>query len=103
MTTRIEGQPPPKPMETRIAPDVVQSRAGSPRAPSVAATPEIDSLRLTGEALGLKAMAKELAAPPKLDMAKIRDIRSAIENGSYKIDPQEIADRLLALERELLK
>ena len=68
----------------------------------MSATPPVDSLRLTGEAVGLKAMARDLANPSKLDMARIKEIRNSLDSGTYEINPQEIANRLLALERELL-
>ncbi|MCR6496354.1 flagellar biosynthesis anti-sigma factor FlgM [Thermomonas sp. S9] len=103
MTTKIEGNLPAKPVEAKAVTETAQARAGNPRTSAVQATPPVDSLRLTGEAVGLKAMAKELAGPSKVDMARVKEIRSAIDNGSYQIDPQEIASRLLALEREILK
>ena len=100
MTTKIEGGPPAKPVEASVVSES-QSRAGAPRETTIS-TPPVDSLRLTGEAVGLKAMARDLATPSKLDMARIKEIRNAIDSGSYQINPQDIANRLLALERELL-
>ena len=102
MTTKIEGGLPAKPVEASVVSDSGPVRAGGARDAAVVAAPPADSLRLTGEAVGLKVMARDLAAPAKLDMARIKEIRSAIDSGSYEIHPQEIANRLLALERELL-
>lgn len=102
MTTKIEGSRPAQPVEASIVSDAGPVRAGGARGTAVAGTPPADSLRLTGEAVGLKAMARDLANPAQLDMAKIKEIRSAIDSGTYEIHPQEIASRLLALERELL-
>ena len=102
MTTKIEGGLPAKPVETPAVGGSTQLRAGGAR-DAIAATPEADSLKLTGEAVGLKAMARELATPASLDMARINEIRAAIDAGTYRVNPQDIANRLLALERELLK
>ena len=102
MTTKIEGGLPAKPVETPVVGAAGPARAGGARDAAVSATPPVDSLRLTGEAVGLKAMARDLATPSKLDTARIKEIRSALDSGSYEINPQEIANRLLALERELL-
>ncbi len=102
MATKIEGGVPAKPVEAAIVGDTGPARAGGARDASVSAAPPVDSLRLTGEAVGLKSMARDLATPSKIDMARIKEIRSAIDSGSYEIHPQEIANRLLALERELL-
>lgn len=103
MTTKIEGGLPAKPVETPAVGGSTQARAGGSRDAAIAATPEADSLKLTGEAAGLKAIARELATPASLDMARINEIRAAIDAGSYRVNPQEIANRLLALERELLR
>ena len=103
MTTKIEGGVPAKPVETPAVGGTTFARAGASRDAAVAATPEADSLKLTGEAVGLKAMARELATPASLDMARINEIRAAIDSGTYKVNPQDIANRLLALERQLLK
>lgn len=102
MTTKIEGGSPAKPVETPVVTESATARAGAVRQ-EVSATPPVDSLRLTGEAVGLKAMARELGTPAKLDMARIKELRNSIDSGDYEIDPQEVAKRLLALERELLK
>ncbi|WP_028839353.1 flagellar biosynthesis anti-sigma factor FlgM [Thermomonas fusca] len=102
MTTKIEGGLPAKPVEAATVNDSGPVRAGGARGAAVAATPPVDSLRLTGQAVGLKAMARDLASPGKPDMARIEEIRNAIDSGTYEINPQEIASRLLALERELL-
>ncbi|MCL6618490.1 MAG: flagellar biosynthesis anti-sigma factor FlgM [Thermomonas hydrothermalis] len=103
MTTKIDGNLPAKPVEAKHIAETAQPRAGASREAAVQSSPPVDSLRLTGEAVGLKALVKELAGSSRLDLAKVKEIRSSIDNGSYKIDPEEIADRLLALERELLK
>lgn len=103
MTTKIEGGLPAKSVEAPVIKESAQARTGGAREAAVSATPPADSLRLTGEAVGLKAMARDLATPSKLDMARIKEIRSAIDSGSYQINPQEIANRLVALERELLR
>lgn len=102
MSTKIEGGQPAKPVEARVVTET-SARAGGAREAAIHSTPPVDSLRLTGEAVGLKAMARDLSTPSKLDSARIRDIRSAIDSGSYEVHPQEIASRMLALEQELLQ
>ena len=103
MTTKIEGGLPAKAVETPAVGGSTLARAGASRDTAVAAAPEADSLKLTGEAVGLKAMEKELAAASPLDMARVNQIRAALDSGTYRVNPQDIANRLLALERELLK
>ncbi len=64
----------------------------------VAAVQPVDNLRLTGQAMDIKAMARSLAsAPPPLDIAKVNALRDAIAQGSYTADAHRIANSLLAI------
>ncbi len=60
-----------------------------------------DSVRLTGEATSLQALQRELSAAPAVDTARVQAVREALENGSYRIDPDAIAKRMLALDEQL--
>jgi negative regulator of flagellin synthesis FlgM len=99
MTHKIDSGAPPRPLDAVAATGA--QRAGAARGQPVAAAPAADNLRLTGEAAGLQAIERRLAGPAGIDLAKVDAIRASIAEGSYRIDPQEIATRLLSLEREL--
>lgn len=100
MTHKIDsGAPPPRPLDTVAATGA--QRAGAARGQPVAATPPADTLRLTGEAAGLQAIERRLAGPAGIDLARVDAIRAAIADGSYRVDPQAIAGRLLAFEKDL--
>ena len=60
-----------------------------------------DSVRLTGEATQLQAVQRELSAAPAIDQARVQAVREALENGSYKINPDAIAARMLGLDQQL--
>lgn len=78
------------------------SRAGGERSQPVAATAPTDSVRLTGEAEGLQALERQLgAAPAGIDVARVNELRAAIADGSYRVDAQQVADRMLALDSAL--
>ena len=98
MTHKIEGTGPiARPAETASRP-VPTVRAGAERGP-VAAT---ESVRLTGEAEGLQAMERELGTGPAgIDVARVNALRAAIAEGSYQVDAQAVASRMLDLERQL--
>jgi len=101
MTTKIDGAPPPAVRTAELAQaGAAQVRSGEDRSQPVAAAPASDSVRLTGEAEGLQAMQRELGAPG-IDVARVNEVRAALADGSYRIDPQQIATRMLALESEL--
>ena len=76
----------------------VASAAGEGKAKPVEAA---DSVRLTGEATQLQAVQRELSAAPAIDQARVQAVREALENGSYKINPDAIATRMLGLDQQL--
>lgn len=78
-------------------------RAGLDRAKAVAASQAGDSVQLTGEASSLQTLQREMTSTPVMDMAKIDAVRSALASGTLRIDPQQIATRMMALEQELGK
>ena len=60
-----------------------------------------DSLRLTGEATNLQAMQRELSTAPAIDSGRVQAVREALENGSYRINPEAIAQRMLDMDQQL--
>jgi len=100
MTHKIDGGAPiARPTEVTTRP-LAPTRSGSAdRGAPVAAT---ESLRLTGEAEGLQALERELGAGPAgIDVARVNALRAAIADGSYRVDAQAVASRMLDLERQL--
>jgi len=65
------------------------------------AVQSVDSVRLTDEATQLQAMQRDLSAAPAIDAARVQAVREALENGSYRIDPNAIASRMLDLDQQL--
>ncbi len=103
MTTKIDGPSLPPARTVDAAQGAAVARAGGDRSQPVNAVAPSDSVRLTGEAAGLKqAVDRELRMPASFNVEKINAIRAAIAGGTFQVDPQEIANRLLALERQLL-
>jgi negative regulator of flagellin synthesis FlgM len=68
---------------------------------SSAATSADSSVTLTDAALRLASLERAVAGVPEVDMARVTELRSAIESGRYSVDAERIAARLLDLEREL--
>lgn len=100
MTHKIDGHAPvARPAETALAP---AARAGSERSAPVAGAAPGDSLRLTGDAEGLQALERRLgAAPAGIDLARVDALRAAIADGTYKVDAEAVASRMLDLDRAL--
>ena len=60
-----------------------------------------DSLRLTGEATSLQAIERELSTAPAIDAQRVAAVRESLQNGTYKINPDAIASRMLELDQQL--
>lgn len=103
MSTKIDG-PSLSPARTVDAAQGANvARAGGDRSQPVAAASAADTVRLTGEAAGLQqAIEREVGMPASLNVEKINAIRAALAGGTYQVSPQEIASRLIALERQLM-
>ncbi|MFC6839300.1 flagellar biosynthesis anti-sigma factor FlgM [Xanthomonas theicola] len=103
MSQKIEGNSPtpatlrPSSVNTKAA--SAASEDGKTRAVNAAAAS--DSLSLTGEASGLQTLQRQLAAAPAVDSNRVESVRSSLQGGSYKIDPDAIANRMLAMDQQL--
>lgn len=104
MSNQINSGPPAAARAAELTPiSQARSRAGEDRSDPVAATPATDNIRLTGEAAGLQVLERSLGAPAGIDVARVNEVRAALADGSYQVDPQQIASRLLAFEDALLQ
>lgn len=61
----------------------------------------LDTLSLTGAAALMQKLDAAIAATPVVDMARVNRIQQAIENGTYKIDPARVAEKMLEFETAL--
>ena len=100
MSQKIEGQIPPA-IRGTVAVGARITPAGGDRSAPVEASAGGDSLRLTGEATSLQTMQRELSSASAIDSARVESIRNALQAGTYKVDAEAIADRMLDLERQL--
>jgi negative regulator of flagellin synthesis FlgM len=73
----------------------------SPAAASTgaAATRGDDQLKLTDSAKALQQAARTDAAA--VDPQRVERVRQALADGSYKVDAGRVADRMIAMERQL--
>jgi negative regulator of flagellin synthesis FlgM len=73
----------------------------SATAPGTAAAAAAHEVKLTESAVQLAALEKALAQVPDVDLKRVEEVRAAIQSGEYKIDAQQIATKLMQLERAL--
>jgi negative regulator of flagellin synthesis FlgM len=60
-----------------------------------------DRVTLSETATRLSDLTRTVSEQPVVDSNRVEQIRQAIQNGSYQVDPQRIADRLTAMEKVL--
>jgi negative regulator of flagellin synthesis FlgM len=78
------------------------ARAG--KGATVAANPGGgDSVQLSPLASQMQAIESGMANTPVVDAAHVAAIRQAISDGLFKVNPDVVADHLLATARELLR
>lgn len=86
-----------------IAP-VGEGQARQTTAASGTAAParESDSVELSPLSAKLKDIEQRLASAEVVDAAKIAEVKAAIAEGRFKINPEVIAEKLIDAARELL-
>ncbi len=71
--------------------------AAAPADKAVAGSP----VRITEQARQLAALEQAVQSTPIVDETRVDAIREAIEDGSYEVSPERIADKLLRMDRDL--
>ena len=82
----------------------VQSLRDSGQAKSgdkAASSTDGDRVSLTATAALLKQLEDQLAGQPVVDNARVEGVRSALAEGSYHIDADRVAEKLVEFERVL--
>jgi negative regulator of flagellin synthesis FlgM len=63
--------------------------------------PTGDQVTLTGSARLLQKLGEAVAGAPVVNAAKVANVKQALQSGTYKVDPAQVADKLLKFERGL--
>lgn len=102
MPIDINGLPPASPPPSGDKPRVKEGHQApgttSARAGDVAQT---DTVSLTDEASRLAELERTLANIPVVDAKRVEEIKQAVSDGSYRVDPVRVADKLSAFESAL--
>lgn len=101
MSIDITGLPNNKTTNERssaVKKDSANSEAGKTERADVSTA---DTVSLTGTAEKLRKLEAALSELPVADEERIEGIRRAVANGTYEIDAQRIADKMLDFERSL--
>ena len=85
------------------------TRVGSPAADATAkelkqnaaSNAPAETVKLSAEAQTLQKLEETVAQLPDVDTDRVAQIKQAIEDGSYKTDPERVAAKLLQFEEQL--
>lgn len=92
---------------TQVAELSSQQRAGT-QAPtektaekSTGQTAAVDQVSLTPTAQQLRGLEQQIADQPVVDTQKVEAVKEALANGSFEINPDRIASKMMSLEMAL--
>ena len=77
----------------RTDPALPKQQTGQPSTP--------DTVTLTDTAALLHKLEATIHAAPIVDTARIEDVKQAIRNGQFQINPQRVAEKMLRFENAL--
>lgn len=98
MNTTISSNGLPQlPLATNTT-DNSASQSSTATSTSSSVAPQTDSVKLTDSA---QALHKASAAESPVDTAKVEQIKKSLAAGTYKVDPNAIADRLTSMETQI--
>jgi negative regulator of flagellin synthesis FlgM len=73
---------------------------GAPSAPGSGAGDRVQLSQISSQLLAIES---SMADTPVVDSARVAEIRQAIAEGRFKVNPDAVADHLLQTARELLR
>jgi negative regulator of flagellin synthesis FlgM len=101
VSSKINGL---EPRPTRVTPgSAVRPLPGATTGAGSEKPASGDDVVLTSAARKLAAAEESVRNMPVVDELRVAAIRQRLQDGSYEIDPQRIADRLLRMEDDLAR
>lgn len=106
MPNRISGYKPSDPLGS-LKPSasgvqaVDKTQADTAGSASPAAASSGDTVTITGPALAMQKLSEAVANAPVVNTQKVSSVKRAVQDGTYTIDPERVADKLLQYESGL--
>ena len=80
---------------------VEQQDGKDKNSPESATASGSDKVSLTGDASRLQELERQLQSKPVVDSQRVDAVRSAVENGTFEVNPERIAEKMMSLEQAL--
>ena len=104
MVSEIQGSNSSVVQSTDNRSNQVNQKKGDESKKTEASAPAASSnVNLTQSASSLQALEKSIAAAPEVDQQKVDAVRKAINEGSYKVDSERTASKLIDFDTALPK
>ncbi|MDX1458177.1 MAG: flagellar biosynthesis anti-sigma factor FlgM [Marinobacter sp.] len=78
-----------------------KTQSPSEQAQAQAQSARGDSVKLSSQAKEMKQLEQRLNSYPETDDARIEQIKSALADGSYKIDAEKLAQKMLEMDESI--
>lgn len=102
MSSKIQGYGPQAPVVTGNAKSAPVERTSSDEQKVQAVTPPArDSVTLTSSARQMQKLSEAVAAAPATSAERVASVKQAVAQGTYEVNAERVADKLLAADREL--
>jgi len=105
MADSIRGVSPAVSIEVTQTGQAGASSASTTSAPAAASSgtgPSVDSADVARAEALLATISTSSAEVPEIDEARVNALQQAIESGSYQVNPQQIAQKIIELEAMLV-
>lgn len=90
-----------RPVQLGVDKKVSRSEETSVATPATGPATTASPVSITDQAKQLASLQQNLLNLPAIDEGRVAEIRTAIQEGRYQIDPGRVADKLLRMEQEL--
>lgn len=74
---------------------------GGSSSPAATSSPPAGDVHITDSASQLASLEQTVRSLPAVDPARVAQFQTAIEQGTYTVQPQHVADQLMQLEQTL--
>jgi negative regulator of flagellin synthesis FlgM len=100
VTTKITGYQ-NRPVQVGTDKSVSRARDGAASPAETAKAAAGSPVSITDKARTLAALEQALQATPVVNEARVAEVRLALEEGRYQVNPERIAAKLLRMDQEL--
>ncbi|MBY0578954.1 MAG: flagellar biosynthesis anti-sigma factor FlgM [Burkholderiales bacterium] len=93
-------------IDNSLKPVITGASTGKTAAPKAEADPRIqqtDSVQISALSTQIKAMETGMASTPVVNLDRVNQIKQAISEGRFKINPDAISNKLISTVKDLIQ